>query len=80
MDNGTKLSPEQIKNLLSAFKNAGANDTVNANDFIKNNLSPAQAQAVKKIIGDPELMKKIISGKKTKEMFERLKGEYENES
>lgn len=80
MDNGTKLSPEQIKNLLSAFKNAGANDTVNADDFIKNNLSPAQAQAVKKIMGDPELMKKIISGKKTKEMFERLKGEYENES
>lgn len=80
MDNDSKLSEEQIKRLISDFKNAKSNDTVNAEEFARTYLSPKQVDSLKKVMNNPELMKKILSSEKTKDILRKLKGDNFNES
>lgn len=80
MDNDAKLSKDQIKNLLFEFKNADKNSSVNTNDFLKQHLNENQAQTIKNVLSNPQLMKKILSSQKTQDFLKQLKGEEKNES
>ncbi|MCM1365302.1 MAG: hypothetical protein NC122_00135 [Faecalibacterium sp.] len=81
MDNDTKLSPEQIKNLLTNLKSSDKDKTVDINDFASKNLNERQAQMLKNAMKNPKIISAMMSSPQIKQLIEKLKGaETEDES
>ena len=77
MDNDTKLSKEQIKNLVSDF-NSGEN--VSADEFLKKHLNEKQRESIISALKNPEMLRQILSSQKAKDIMKTLEGENKNES
>mgnify|MGYP003289586369 CR=1 FL=1 len=69
MDNGTKLSPEQIKSLMDDA------ETGNKEEVLKKYLSDSDAQKVRSILSDPDRLKAVLSSPFAKKLMEKLKKE-----
>lgn len=70
MDNETKLSREQLNEMLSSLKKT--DDQVNVNDFINEHLNEKQADALKNAMKNPELIKSILSSPQAKKIIEKF--------
>lgn len=79
MDNDTKLSKEQIKNLVSEFKNSEKDGKVSTDAFLKKHLNENQRENIISALKNPEMLKEILSSQKAKDIMKALKGEKENE-
>lgn len=77
MDNDTKLSKEQIKNLISDFKNG---ENASADEFMKKHLSEKQRENIVSALKNPEMLRQILSSQKAKDIMKALGGENKNES
>ena len=75
MDNETKLSKDQIKNLVSDFRDGKSN----TDDFMKKHLSEEQRQKIISTLKNPEMLKQILSSDKAKNIMKTLQGENKNE-
>lgn len=79
MDNETKLSKEQLEKLISDFKKSGSDDKVNVDEFAKKHLNERQAEALKRAMANPALLKSVLSSPQAKKIIEKLKGESKND-
>ena len=77
MDNDTKLSKEQIKNLVSDFKSG---ENVSADEFLKKHLNEKQRESIISVLKNPEMLRQILSSQKAKDIMKTLEGENKNES
>lgn len=72
MDNDTKLSEEQIKNLVSDFKKEKKGS---AEDFMKKHLTEKQRESIISALKNPEMLRQILSSQKAKDIMRVLKEE-----
>ena len=56
--------------MLSSFKKT--DEQVNVNDFINEHLNEKQADALKNVMKNPELIKSILSSPQAKKIIEKL--------
>ncbi len=70
MDNETKLSSQQLDEMLSSLKKT--DEQVNVNDFINEHLNEKQADALKNVMKNPELIKSILSSPQAKKIIEKF--------
>lgn len=71
MDNETNLSKEQIKNLVSDFKDGKSAPE----DLMKKHLSDGQRQQIISALKNPDMLKQILSSQKAKDIMKALKGD-----
>ncbi|MEE1321640.1 MAG: hypothetical protein UHM85_08930 [Acutalibacteraceae bacterium] len=69
MDNGTKLSSEQIKSLMNEAK-SGKKD-----ELLKKYLSDDDAERVRDILSDTDKLKSFLSSPLAKQLINRLNKE-----
>lgn len=69
MDNGTKLSSEQIKSLMNEAK-SGKKD-----ELLKKYLSDDDAERVRDILSDTDKLKSFLSSPLAKQLISRLNKE-----
>lgn len=79
MDNDTKLSKEQINNLVSDFKSTKNGEKVNPDEFLKKHLNEKQRENILSVLKNPEMLKQILSSEKAKDIMKALKGDSKNE-
>lgn len=79
MDNEIKLTDEQIKQLISDFKKTTADKTTDVDVFAKQHLNDQQAQAFKKLMSNPSLIKSVLASDKAKKLLEILKNKSQEE-
>ncbi|MGN0468933.1 MAG: hypothetical protein ACI4GY_09440 [Acutalibacteraceae bacterium] len=79
MDNETKLTDEQIKKLISDFKNTTADGQTDVDEFTKSHLTQSQAAAFKKLLSNPQLIKTILASDKAKQILKQLKDSEEEQ-
>lgn len=75
MDNDAKLSPEQIKNLLTNLKSSNKDETVDINDFASKNLNERQAQMLKAAMKNPKIISAMMSSPQIRQLIEKLSGD-----
>lgn len=75
MDNGAKLTPEQIKSLIEDFKKSTVDEQSDVESFSKKHLTESQAAAFRKLLNNPQLIKSILASDKAKEILKKLKGD-----
>lgn len=79
MDNDIKLTPEQIKNLLTNLKSTDKNKTIDVNEFASKNLNERQAEMLKSAMKNPKIISAMMSSPQIKQLIDKLKGD-SNES
>ena len=72
MDHETKLSPQQIGDLLAALQGENAQESVNVDAFVKAHLTAKQAAAVQKLLENPALVKALLQSPQAKKLAERF--------
>ncbi|MCM1545209.1 MAG: hypothetical protein NC110_07920 [Ruminococcus sp.] len=75
MDNDIKLSPEQIKNLLSSLKSTDKSKTTNIDEFASQNLNERQAEMLKNAMKNPKIISAMMSSPQIKQLISKLKGD-----
>jgi hypothetical protein len=72
MDNETKLSPQQIQSLLAALQSEKSGETVDVNAFVGAHLTAEQADAVRRLLQNPTLVKALLNSSKAKKLMEQF--------
>ena len=72
MDNETKLSSEQISQLLSSLRNGKKDEQVNVDEFVNEHLSNEQAAAFKNVLKNPDMIKAMLSSPQAKKLMEKF--------
>ncbi len=72
MDNETKLSPRQIPSLLAALQSKKSDETVDVNAFVGAHLTAEQAAAVRRLLGNPALVKALLNSSGAKKLMEQF--------
>lgn len=72
MDNETKLSSQQLNEMISSLKNTNSTDKVDVNDFVNKHLNEKQADALQNVMKNPELIKSILSSPQAKRIIEKF--------
>ena len=72
MDNETKLSSEQISELLSSLKNGKKDEQVNVSEFVNEHLTNEQAAAFQNVLKNPAMIKSILSSPQAKKLMEKF--------
>lgn len=75
MDNEINLTPEQIKNIFSKFRNAKDEPPQKKEEILKDYLSSSQINKLKNVMNDPELIRNILSSPQAIKILNQLKGE-----
>lgn len=77
MDNETKLSQEQIKEIMKEAGDISSGKKINAEDFIRKHLNEEQAQKVRSILSDPQKLAGLMqspAARKIADMLRKDKG------
>lgn len=75
MDNEINLTPEQIKNIFSKFRNTKDEPPQKKEEILKDYLSSSQINKLKNVMNDPELIRNILSSPQAIKILNQLKGE-----
>lgn len=71
------MNDDRINGLIENIKNNPSPSQEAVNDFIKNNLTDSQAQAVQNVMKNPGLLKSILQSPQAKQLIEKLKNQRE---
>ena len=72
MDNGTKLSQEQINNIVTKAKELSSQGKVPDGDFLKEQLGSAQSEQLRSLLNDPERLREIMNSPMAKRLLSML--------
>ncbi len=70
MDNGTKISKEQIENMKTELEKA-KKDGGDIGAFLQKHLNKEEGERVKKVLSDPQKLKEILSSPFAKNFMEK---------
>ncbi len=67
------MDNNQINDLMNKIASGQPDDRKSVNDFINQNLSPAQAKTVNSLLQNPELIKQLLESEQARKLLDRLK-------
>jgi hypothetical protein len=70
MDNGTKISKEQIENMKTELESV-KKENGDINTFLQKYLDREQGERVKRVLSDPQKIKEILSSPLAKSFMEK---------
>lgn len=70
MDNGTKISKEQIENMKTELESV-KKENGDINSFLQKYLDREQGERVKRVLSDPQKIKEILSSPLAKSFMEK---------
>ncbi len=66
------MDSNQINDLINKIKNDPAPSEKSVNDFINQNLSPAQASMIGNVLQNPQMLKELLASPQAKQLMDML--------
>ncbi len=66
------MDSNQINDLINKIKNDPAPSEKSVNDFINQNLSPAQAGMLGNVLQNPQMLKELLASPQAKQLMDML--------
>lgn len=75
MDDGTKLSPKLLLELLSALKGSKKDAPADPDAFLRAHLTEAQTRAAQQVLHDPQKLQSLLQHPQVRALLQKLQAE-----